>query len=98
MEEKIEEGTQKNGNNSSVSRFRTYNIQANLILVFIFIIIIIGILVSAFYTWQNHQKLEQEQLIEKQYQACLEKCRLASMGFDYTFKVCEAECKEKYGK
>ena len=85
----------------------------NRINIFIIFCLMAIILIGGFYAWNNNQNQEQiikqqqemikeyqlqKQLTEKQYQACLEKCRIATEGFYSMFKICEAECKEKYGK
>jgi len=62
------------------------------ILIFIFLILIV--LISIFLIWQNYQKTE------RQYKACLEKCKASFNIFDQSSEnsVCITECKEKYGK
>lgn len=71
--------------------------------IYIVLILIFGILVGGFFIWQNHQRI-----IEKKYQACLEKCyvkysvsglsRFLPEKLPSDCKICIANCNEKYGK
>lgn len=64
--------------------------------IYIILVLIMGGLIGGLIVWQNQQK------IERKYQACLDKCRAEFnyFGVELSQKlhVCQAECREKYGK